>query len=1091
MRFFDVRVFEDKQKIKETSVYTLGMAKMNFAINDKLIKRLCGDIAFKKGLQYVKGQKVSITQNNADPSIVSANVKGGSNFLVTIQTDGKDLEANCSCPPLGSVKFYCQHVAAVLIYLRDMQVTRTQNNSEHELTNQMLALFQKKTLSTASGAHFEKREILPVEFVCETVYQAEEGYTFLISMIIGEYPILNIQMFLDKVRRHKIFHDFTGFAYDPIRHCFSKESDAIIQRLINLIHSHKKNTEIKESVENRVLIPPSDWEKLFPLLLAYPAVKFIHDGIAYNGLKLSDESIPVLYEMEEEDEATGDNILSIKGLHEVTVFKSYNYAFAHGKLYNLSTDDCNRLADLKEMLTLSGKHHLLVPPEHLEHFLEVVTPGLMKIGHVRIDKAIAQKLVKTPLKAKLFLDRVKNRLLAGLEFHYGNLVVNPLENNEEAYRHNPTLKREGDQEQLILKMMDDSSFTRTESGFYLHDEEAEYHFLYHVLPQLQQMVEVYATSAVKLRIHKNSRPPRIKVSFAERTDWLSFRFDLKGISESEIGEVLLALEEKRKYYKLANGSLLSLESKEFQNIHQFIQELELSVEDILDQEIKIPLIQGIGMVNKLDEGNIVTEGESFSELRKNLVSPKNLEFALPENFKSILRDYQKVGFQWLKLLSRYHLGGILADDMGLGKTIQSIAFIESVLEEIRKSKEPVLIVTPSSLTYNWLSEIEKFSPNLDVCLIDGHKDKRQSLIQTIPNRDVVIISYPSLRADYKLFKPFTFHTVFFDEAQAFKNPTTLTAKAVKRLKARNRFALTGTPIENSLEELWSIFHVIFPQLLPDPQSFGELTRQSIAKRVQPFILRRMKKDVLTELPVKAETILSSELTEDQKKLYAAYLVELKQDTLKHIKKGEFQKNRIKILAGLTRLRQLCCHPSLFVEGYMGESAKFNQLMELVEESKKSGRRMLIFSQFTTMLDIIGRYLGYHGIPFFYLDGQTPPADRVNLCDRFNEGEGDLFLISLKAGGTGLNLTGADTVILYDLWWNPAVEQQAADRAYRMGQTKPVEVIKLVARGTIEEKMNELQERKKELIAEVIDIEANVSSAITEKDILDILSIQTD
>ena len=1069
----------------------MGMTKMNFLINDKLIKRLCGEIAFKKGLQYVKGQKVSISPNNEDPSIVVANVKGGSNFLVTIQTDGKGIEANCSCPPLGSVKFYCQHVAAVLLYLKDMQLTGTQSDSEHELTNQMLALFQKKKLSTASGAHFEKRDILPVEFVCETVYQPVEGFTFYLSMTIGEHPIINIQTFLDKVRRHKIFHDFTGFTYDPFRHCFSKESDAIVQQLINLVHTYKTSTENEQPVENRILIPPSDWEILCPLLIAYPAVSFIHDGIEYNGLTLSDESIPVLYVMEEEDEATGNNILSIQGLHEVTIFKDYSYVFALGKLFKLPIEDCNRLADLKEMLTQSGKHHLLIPPENLEHFLEVVTPGLMKIGHVRIAKTISQKLVKTPLKAKLFLDRVKNRLLAGLEFHYGNLVVNPLENNEEAFQHNPTLKREGEQEQLILKMIDDSSFTRTESGFFIHDEEAEYHFLYHVLPQLAEVLEIYATSAVKLRIHKTSRPPRIKVTFADRTDWLSFRFDLKGISESEIGDVLLALEEKRKYYKMANGSLLSLESKDFQNIHQFIQELEIPIEDVIDQEIKIPLIQGIGMVNKLEENGIVTEGKSFTELRKNLVSPDNLEFAIPENFKSILRDYQKVGFQWLKLLAHYRFGGILADDMGLGKTIQSIAFIDSELEEIRKSKEPVLIVAPSSLTYNWLSEIEKFSTSLEVCLIDGHKDKRQSLIRNIQKADVVIISYPSLRIDYKLFKPFTFHTVFYDEAQAFKNPTTLTAKAVKRLKARNRFALTGTPIENSLEELWSIFHVIFPQLLPDPQSFGELTRQSIAKRVQPFILRRMKKDVLTELPIKAETILSSELTADQKKLYAAYLVELKQDALKHIKKGEFKKNRIKILAGLTRLRQLCCHPSLFVEGYVGGSAKFNQLMNLVEESKKSGRRMLIFSQFTSMLDIIGRYLGFHGIPFFYLDGQTPPADRVKLCDRFNEGEGDLFLISLKAGGTGLNLTGADTVILYDLWWNPAVEQQAADRAYRMGQTKPVDVIKLVARGTIEEKMNELQEKKKNLIAEVIDVEPNTVSAITEQDILEILSIQPD
>ena len=259
----------------------------------------------------------------------------------------------------------------------------------------------------------------------------------------------------------------------------------------------------------------------------------------------------------------------------------------------------------------------------------------------------------------------------------------------------------------------------------------------------------------------------------------------------------------------------------------------------------------------------------------------------------------------------------------------------------------------------------------------------------------------------------------------------------------------------------------FPELLPGRRAFSELSRENIAKRVRPFILRRMKQDVLKELPKKTETMLYSELQMEQKTLYAAYLAELKQDALKHLKKGDLQRNRIRILAGLTRLRQLCCHPALFVDGYKGSSAKFEQLMELLEECRISGRRVLIFSQFTQMLGIIRGRLIREGTPYFYLDGQTPSEERVELCDRFNNGEGNLFLISLKAGGTGLNLTGADTVILYDLWWNPAVEQQAADRAHRMGQENEVHVIRLIAKGTIEEKITQLQHKKKSLIDEVI------------------------
>ena len=430
----------------------------------------------------------------------------------------------------------------------------------------------------------------------------------------------------------------------------------------------------------------------------------------------------------------------------------------------------------------------------------------------------------------------------------------------------------------------------------------------------------------------------------------------------------------------------------------------------------------------------------------------------------------------------------LADDMGLGKTLQSITFILSELPNIRKSAHPVLIVCPSSLTYNWLSEITKFAPEIETIVVDGNKNDRKLLLKNIMKIDVLITSYTLLRSDIKWYEKQSFHTVFFDEAQSFKNPITQTAKAVKKIQAEHRFALTGTPVENSLEELWSIYHVVFPELFLGIKEYSKLSRAKIARRIRPFLLRRMKRDVLTELPEKIESMESVELLPEQKKLYAAYLAKLRHDTLKHLDKDTLRKNRIRILAGLTRLRQICCHPALFVEGYKGSSAKFDQLMEIIEESRVSQRRVLVFSQFTKMLDLIGREFTIRGLTFFYLDGQTPAGERVELCNRFNEGERDLFLISLKAGGTGLNLTGADTVILYDLWWNPAVEEQAADRAYRMGQTNEVQVIKLIARGTIEEKMNELQVKKKHLIEEIIDPDEKLSTMLTDEDIRELLMI---
>ncbi len=373
-------------------------------------------------------------------------------------------------------------------------------------------------------------------------------------------------------------------------------------------------------------------------------------------------------------------------------------------------------------------------------------------------------------------------------------------------------------------------------------------------------------------------------------------------------------------------------------------------------------------------------------------------------------------------------------------------------------------------------------------VVDGKKVDREQLQKDINDIDVMITSYPLLRHDIKWYENQTFHTVFFDEAQAFKNPMTQTARAAKKINADHRFGLTGTPIENSLEELWSIYHVVFPQLFQGLQEFSYLSSKAVARRVRPFLLRRLKQDVLAELPPKIESVESSELLPEQKKLYAAYLAKLRHKTLKHLDQETIHKNRIKILAGLTRLRQICCHPALFIEGYKGSSAKFEQLLKIVEESKHSGRRILIFSQFTKMLKIIGKELIMRGQTYFYLDGQTPSDERVKLCNRFNDYERDIFLISLKAGGTGLNLTGADTVILYDYWWNPAVEEQAADRVHRIGQKNEVQVIKLMALGTIEEKMNELQEKKRNLVSNIIDSDERISATLTEADIKEILGI---
>lgn len=1064
---------------------------MSFTLNKSIIKEVCGETSYKRGETYYKSNKVIIDHYDENKEICEATVKGNEDFRVTVAKAKKgDVVAKCSCPSLASFQTYCQHVAAVLIQINYNQQTggmSSTSNRNDQLTSGMFQLFADKPLRPKSKQHrFDTREILDVEFICTPVATRSGGALLGIQLKLAKvYFINHIREFLSKVEKRESFHCSNEFTYTPDVHSFKQETDAIIQQLVKMYHNEKMYEDALEvhakQDESMIFIPPASWKDMLSSLSKVEYVQLKQNKQLFQGLQVSKGLLPLHFEFTKGN--NGGFTLHIDGLNRVQVMDMYNNALYGGKLYHLHIEDCMRLIELQKMMSRSNSNQFYIPESKMEHFVAKVVPGLMKLGTVHIDEVISDRVETPSLKAKLYLDRVKNRLLAGLEFHYGNVMINPLEEDGQP----SVFNRDEKKEKEILDIMSESAFAKTEGGYFMHNEEAEYNFLYHVVPTLKGLVDIYATTAIKMRISKGDAVPLIRVRRKERIDWLSFRFDIKGIPEAEIKGVLAALEEKRKYYRLANGSFLSLESKEFNEINQFIKESGIRKEFLHGEEVNVPLIRSVKWMNGLHEGNVLSLDDSVQELVENIQNPKKLKFAVPNTLNAEMRKYQVYGFEWMKTLAHYRFGGILADDMGLGKTLQSIAFIDSVLTEIREKKLPILVVSPSSLVYNWFSELKKFAPHIRAVIADGNQAERRKILKDITEFDVVITSYPLLRRDIRLYaRPF--HTLFLDEAQAFKNPTTQTARAVKTIQAEYRFGLTGTPVENSLEELWSIFHVIFPELLPGRKEFGDLRREDIAKRVKPFVLRRLKGDVLNELPEKIEHLQSSELLPDQKSLYAAYLAKLREETLKHLDKDTLRKNKIRILAGLTRLRQICCHPALFVDDYKGSSAKFEQLLEILEECRSTGKRILIFSQFTKMLSIIGRELNRQAIPYFYLDGSTPAQERVELCDRFNEGEGDLFLISLKAGGTGLNLTGADTVILYDLWWNPAVEQQAADRAYRMGQKNTVQVIKLVAQGTIEEKMHELQESKKNLIAEVIEPGEEKLSSITEEEIRDILMI---
>ncbi|WP_373230730.1 SNF2 helicase associated domain-containing protein [Cohnella sp.] len=1107
----------------------------SFQLTQRVIKLLCGHVSYEIGDDYYRDKRVTFTHYDPEASFYEATVEGTSSYQVSVEIDlNGDIDAGCTCPAFLTYDNYCKHIAAVLLNIHDLQhegrsPTRSypsllhakntdtarsrynggrfgisaargnRSSEEVRLINGMLGLFTDNPQRPSRiRPLFDTRTSLDLQFIIKPFPYGYQKYLFGVELKVGLkrlYIVQKIREFLERVDRRETYVFSKHFTYDPKLHSFQVNNDAVLKLLIQIHQNEKLFRETSStfslnsnsiSGDRVLLIPPSSWDTLLPLITGDVSVQLEQGSQTFTEIHVSSDPIPLHFEF---DQAQSEGYqLDVQGLDNITVMESYGIVLANGKLIKLQVDQCKRLAELKQMLDTSYKHQVQIKQEQMEPFMEKVIPGLMKLGSVRIAKAVSERIVQTPLKAKLYLDRVKDRLLAGLEFQYGDIIINPLEGTDQKRGEGRILMRDGDQEGQILELMEQGSFAKTEGGYFMNDEEAEYNFLYHILPELEKLADVFATSAVKIRLHSAHTPPMVTVNIGERTEWMEFKFHMDGIPDAEIRHVLKSLEEKRKYYKLASGAFVPLESSELQEIARLMTTMGIRLADLRGSEILLPIVRGIHLMDSELQGNTIKLSKSVRQMLENMRNPDNLDFLVPASLAPVLRDYQKYGFQWLKTLAHYRFGGILADDMGLGKTLQSIAFIVSVLQEIRDQELPVLIVSPASLVYNWHNELRKFAPDIRAVIADGSKAERSIALRGASQVDVVITSYPLLRRDIEEYAQQSFHTLILDEAQMFKNHATQTAHAVKGIQARYRFALTGTPVENTLEELWSIYDAVFPELFTGRKAFNDLTREAISKRIRPFLLRRLKTDVLKELPDKIESLQASELLPEQKKLYVAYLAKLRHETVKHLNEETFQKNRIRILSGLTRLRQICCHPALFVEGYAGSSAKFEQLMEIIEECRSAGKRLLVFSQFTQMLDLIGRELGYQGVPYFYLDGKTPAYERVELCNRFNDGERDLFLISLKAGGTGLNLTGADTVILYDLWWNPAVEQQAADRAHRFGQKNVVQVIRLVTQGTVEEKMYELQQRKKNLIEEVIQPGQEALSSLTEQEIREILMI---
>ena len=619
-------------------------------------------------------------------------------------------------------------------------------------------------------------------------------------------------------------------------------------------------------------------------------------------------------------------------------------------------------------------------------------------------------------------------------------------------------------------------------GFFDHvlaDGGLVWDFLNSTLDNLRNVATLYFSKNLEGRVTSSFSSPNISIK--KEGSMLEVLVDNSVYSDEELKAILIGLKRKKKFVKIGDNfiSLLSDNTKKF---YEFAKDFDLINENALNKKKEVPLYYAfkaygndnsfLSMDSYLDE--IFTELKGFSDS----------QIAIPE-INGNLRPYQIEGVKWLTTLYKYSLGGILADDMGLGKTIETIAFINTI-----KNDKPILIVSPKSLVFNWVSEFNKFTKDIPVYPIIGTIEERKKVIKKIKNDKfgVFFISYDSLRNEYENLTDFTFDLVILDEAQFIKNMHAKKTNAVKQMNALHTIALTGTPIENNIYDLWSIFDFLMPHYLLDYEDFKDSYESDeeyvkiVKNKVAPFILRRRKEDVLKDLPEKYEVIMTSEMSVEQRKLYDAFRLKAKEE----LKSKDGSSHVMEVLSIITRLRQICVDPSTFVDNFTGESGKITMLKEIIVDKLKDNHRFLIFSQFVSALNIVKNEIEKMGIKYFMITGDTPAKERLRICNDFNSDEDyKIVLISLKAGGTGLNLVGADVVIHLDPWWNYSAQNQASDRAHRIGQTRTVEVIKLIAENSIEERVVSLQDEKKELVDKVI---SNDDSSIKKLSIKDLKSI---
>lgn len=1051
---------------------------------------------------------------------VSAKVRGQQQgfYQVTVTVDEEFADVarcNCECEAFYNYSGMCKHCVAVLLnYVNRraakdiLKAKRTKDGviNQEDTTAMMQTASALKNLlnqySMQAGTVYLIPETVYGKVELEPYFKMDYGYA-TVEFKIGieqKYVLKNISSFLqamrmnEKVRYGKkldFYHNPGAFTASAKRIITFLEQQEEEKRRQSKFHAYYAYTG---GYERTVELDEVGIDRFFAA---------VGESEFYGEIGHGSE---MRYRIEAEEKRP---VLTIRSgsagvflvLEDLAVIRGsrYYYFYENGRISRSSLILRQKAGAFFDYLERQTGGESYIAAEELPMFCRDMLP-LLRDSFEVIDDGFDESLyVPQKPEFELYLDKQDiNVAGAKLLAVYGENKYNVLE------KIGPGEVRDIAEEMRIRNLVEPyfNEYALGQTVFVLsHNEEMLYQLLTGGLERLSEYMTIYTSEA--FRNQKVVSAPSVSVGVALKSDLLEMEIHSAEMKPEELAYLLTKYDRRKKYIRLKNGDFLAIQDDGLGQLAEVREDLHLTEANLKNGRINVPKYRAMYLDAALKNNRDLTieKNKAFKGMVRNMKTIEDSDFEVPDTLKNVMRSYQKSGFLWLKTLRENGFGGILADDMGLGKTLQVISLLLSEKQEFaagEKVRRRSLIVCPASLVYNWQKEMERFAPELETVTVTGLAAERQRIIKQSREGQILITSYDLLKRDAGEYKDIVFAIQVIDEAQYIKNPGTQAAKGVKKITAAFKLALTGTPIENRLSELWSIFDYLMPGFLYTYQRFKEEIETPIVvnrdenkmerlqRMIRPFILRRLKGDVLKDLPEKLEENVFARLEGEQLALYDAHVQRMK-EMLGEKSDKEFRSEKIQILAELTKLRQICCDPSLLFDGYRGESAKTEMCMELILNAVGAGHKILLFSQFTSMLDRLAVRLKKAEIGYYMLTGAVNKEKRMQMVESFNKDDIPVFCISLKAGGTGLNLTAADIVIHYDPWWNVAVQNQATDRAHRIGQKHVVSVYKLVSEGTIEEKIIAIQERKKLLAEQVLEGEGMDSATFSREEILELLS----